>query len=333
MSASSYGSGYAPVGGRVRLLFTVVRHPLEGNFWASRAYPYPDLLRCRMPVLVFTQRLGPVEPLVEVWVQVMGLVGEHRTKRAAVGRKPPVALVDVLAVGDRGRDGAVRVRRYARQNTGSVPPARGGAPVAKCPRSLRVLAIHESEHRFFHVPVIRRAEGISTWPSRSSSTAVGTASSLPSTLSNLLVTAPAPMVREKGISCMRKPRIWNQTKGWASHCATDEVDHDVSAARLVCTTAIVRQLGHNGAGDAAPRESQGCLLFGAQRLRSKGAVVGKRPPFRLMPWPKRRERRSRRAPIRGNGPSSRASLHGRLMTRWALLTLLRRPPSGLCHCA
>src|SRR5215213_10291535 len=59
---------------------------------------------------------------------------------------------------------------------------------------------------------------MSASPLRSNPTAVGTGRSLPSVLISLFVSGPAPMVREKGISCMRNPRAWNQIKGCAAKC-------------------------------------------------------------------------------------------------------------------
>src|SRR3712207_6529625 len=113
-----------------------------------------------MVALGFGQRLGTVEPLVEVRIQVMDLMCEHRAERTAVGRESPVPLVHVLAVGDGGGDGMIRVGWDACLDSGSILPARGCATVAKRARSLGVLVIHESQHSFFHAPVVRRTEGL-----------------------------------------------------------------------------------------------------------------------------------------------------------------------------
>jgi hypothetical protein len=62
-------------------------------------------------VLDLVQRTGTIEPIVEVRVKVVSLVCEHRTERTTIGREPSVPFVHVVAVGDCGGDGAVRVRR------------------------------------------------------------------------------------------------------------------------------------------------------------------------------------------------------------------------------
>ena len=112
-----------------------------------------------MLALGVVQRAGTVEPIVEVRVQVVGLVREHRAKRAAVGRESPVPLVHVVAVSDSGGDGTIRVGRNTSLNTRPILPLCGSTPVAKRARSLRVFAVNESEHGLFHISVVRWAEG------------------------------------------------------------------------------------------------------------------------------------------------------------------------------
>ncbi len=111
-----------------------------------------------MLALGVAQRTCPVEPIVEVLVQMVSLMREHRTKRTAIGWESPVPLVHVVAVGDRGGDGTVRVGGNASLNTWSVLPARSSTTVAERACSLRALTIYECKHSLFHVPVVRWAE-------------------------------------------------------------------------------------------------------------------------------------------------------------------------------
>jgi hypothetical protein len=62
-----------------------------------------------MLALGVAQRTFPVEPIVEVRVQMVSLMREHRTKGTAIGWESPIPLVHVVAVSDRGGDGTVRV--------------------------------------------------------------------------------------------------------------------------------------------------------------------------------------------------------------------------------
>src|ERR687897_899219 len=112
-----------------------------------------------MPALDLCQCPRIVESVVEVRVQMVGLMRENRTKRTAIGRKTSVPLVHVVAVCDRGGDGTIRGGRNARLNTGSILPTRGVASVAKCACSLSILTVYESEHGLFHIAVVRWAEG------------------------------------------------------------------------------------------------------------------------------------------------------------------------------
>ena len=112
-----------------------------------------------MPVLGLCQRPRIIEPVVEIRVQMVGLMREYRPKRTAIGRKTSVPLVHVVAVCDRGGDGTIRVGGNTRLNTGSILPTRGVAPVAKCAGSLSILTVYESEHGLFHIAVVRWAEG------------------------------------------------------------------------------------------------------------------------------------------------------------------------------
>src|SRR3712207_4263111 len=113
-----------------------------------------------MLALGLAQRLWAVEAVVEVRVQVVGLVREYGAERAAVGREAPVPLVDVLAVGYRGGYGLVGVWRDACLHPCPVLPARGGTPVAERALPLLVLVVHEGKHRLFHVAVVGWAEGL-----------------------------------------------------------------------------------------------------------------------------------------------------------------------------
>src|SRR5215216_52336 len=90
---------------------------------------------------------------------MVGLMREHRAKRAAVCGEPTVSVVQIVAVSDRGGDGTIRVGRNTRLNTGSILPTQGIASVAKRACSLRVFAVYECKHGFFHISVIRWAEG------------------------------------------------------------------------------------------------------------------------------------------------------------------------------
>jgi hypothetical protein len=92
-----------------------------------------------MLVLGVGQRAGTVEPIVEVWVQMVDLMREHRTKRTTIDRESPVPLLHVVAVRDRSGDGAIRVGGNARLNTWSVLPARSSTTVAERACSLRQL--------------------------------------------------------------------------------------------------------------------------------------------------------------------------------------------------
>ena len=87
--------------------------------------------RMTMLALGLCQRPRIIEPVVEVRVQMVGLMREYRTERTAIGRESSVPLVHVVAVCDRGGDRAIRVGTNTRLNTGSVLPTRG-VPVAKC---------------------------------------------------------------------------------------------------------------------------------------------------------------------------------------------------------
>src|SRR5215212_11302774 len=107
-----------------------------------------------MPALGLAQRLWAVEAVVEVRVQVVGLVREYGAERAAVGREAPVPLVDVLAVGYRGGYGLIGVARDASLHRCPVSPACGRATVAERALPLLILVVHEGEYCFFHIAVV-----------------------------------------------------------------------------------------------------------------------------------------------------------------------------------
>src|SRR5215210_8588946 len=102
-----------------------------------------------MPALGLAQRLWAVEAVVEVRVQVVGLVREYGAERAAVDREAPVPLVDVLAVGYRGGYGLIGVGRDAVLHPCPVSPARGSAPIAERALPLLVFVVHEGKHCLF----------------------------------------------------------------------------------------------------------------------------------------------------------------------------------------
>ena len=111
-----------------------------------------------MLALGVAQRTFPVEPIVEVRVQMVSLMREHRTKRTAIGWESPVPLVHVVAVRDRRGDGTVRVGGNASLNTWSVLPVRSRTTVTKRASTLSILTVYECKHSLFHVPVVRWAE-------------------------------------------------------------------------------------------------------------------------------------------------------------------------------
>src|SRR3712207_3249144 len=111
-----------------------------------------------MLALDLGQHTRTVKPIVEVRVQMVGLMSEHCTKRTAIGRESPVPLVHVVAVSDCGGDGAVRVGGDARLNTGPILPICGGTPGAKSSCSLSILMGYEGKNRFFHISGIRGGE-------------------------------------------------------------------------------------------------------------------------------------------------------------------------------
>jgi hypothetical protein len=61
-----------------------------------------------MLALGLWQRVGIIEAVVEVRVQMADLKCEHRTKRTAIARESPAPLVHVVAACDRGGDGTIR---------------------------------------------------------------------------------------------------------------------------------------------------------------------------------------------------------------------------------
>ena len=123
-----------------------------------------------------------VEGVVEIQVQVVGLVGQHRAERAAIGREPAVAGIDVVTIGNRRGNGLLRVDGDPGLDGSAVAPGRRRAAVAKGPQKGL----------------------ISTSPSRSRPTAVGTGTSLLSTFIKSFISGPAPMTREKTRHPFRK---------------------------------------------------------------------------------------------------------------------------------
>src|SRR3954447_9986042 len=53
-----------------------------------------------VPALGRREHLGPVEAVVEIRVQVVRLEGQQRAERTRVPGETPIALVDIVAVGD-----------------------------------------------------------------------------------------------------------------------------------------------------------------------------------------------------------------------------------------
>jgi hypothetical protein len=79
------------------------------NHWSSMGHP-------RFAPCVTTRELHIVpliEGLVEVAVEMMGLIGQQRAEGAAVGGKMALAPVDVVAIGDSRLNGFIGIGRDA----------------------------------------------------------------------------------------------------------------------------------------------------------------------------------------------------------------------------
>jgi hypothetical protein len=99
-----------------------------------------------------------VEPPVERWIELGGLVCERGAERTAAAREAPVALVQVFAIGDRRPDRAIGVARDAGLNGRAVLPGGVRAAVVLRAAPFGALVVHERQYCVLHGPVIGRAE-------------------------------------------------------------------------------------------------------------------------------------------------------------------------------
>src|SRR5436305_10615192 len=109
-----------------------------------------------MLALGFSQHSRLVKAVVEVRVQMVGLMRKNRTERSAIGREASVPVVYILAVGDRGGDGLVGVGGDVLLNLSPISPTRSGASVSERALAVGVLVVHEGQYGLFHVAVVRR---------------------------------------------------------------------------------------------------------------------------------------------------------------------------------
>src|SRR5262249_48089907 len=94
---------------------------------------------------------------VEVRIEPMRLIGQHRAKRSAGGGKTSVAAVDGLAVSNRRVDRRLRVFRNTLLDARRLRPRRRGAAVTERARPGSVLLIDERADGGGHRRIPRRA--------------------------------------------------------------------------------------------------------------------------------------------------------------------------------
>src|SRR5437773_9441194 len=112
-----------------------------------------SLLTVPMLPLGFAERLRTVELVVEVEVEVVGLVGEDGAEGAARRREAAVTPVDIFAIGDGGGDGAVGVVWDTLLHGGRVAPAGRSATVAERAPPHGTLVINEGPHGLLQASV------------------------------------------------------------------------------------------------------------------------------------------------------------------------------------
>ena len=82
------------------------------------------------------QGIRALEMVIKIRIQMVRLIGQHRAERPAAGREASISFVHIVAVGDLGGNGLIRIREDTSLNGRSIPPGRCGAVVVECAATL-----------------------------------------------------------------------------------------------------------------------------------------------------------------------------------------------------
>jgi hypothetical protein len=105
----------------------------------------------------FSRGVWTIEPGIELGLKVMRLIREHRAEWSTRRRESAISAVHVLAVLDCGLNSGVRVLRYARLDSSTIPPSRDLTSIAEATVAGCELCLNKGSHSLSHTPVIRWA--------------------------------------------------------------------------------------------------------------------------------------------------------------------------------